>query len=132
MQTVELKSEKRDLSTKGALRQTRVAGRVPAVVYGGGKDPSTAAVDAKELSKLLTAHGANALVNLKGAAGTDLVLIKEIQRDVIGHQPIHIDFRRISLTEKLEVSVPFHVVGEAPGVKLQGGILELILHDLRV
>lgn len=132
MQTVELSSEKRDLSTKGALRQVRVGGRVPAVVYGGGKDPLTVAIDAKEFTKLLKAHGSNALVNLKGGSSADVVLIKEIQRDVLSHQAIHVDFRRISMTETLEVSVPFHVVGEAPGVKLQGGILELILHELRV
>jgi large subunit ribosomal protein L25 len=131
MQTIELKSEKRDLSTKGALRQAREAGNVPAIIYGGGKEPATAAVNAKEFLKLLKTHGGNALVTLKGAS-SDLVVVKEIQRDVISHEAIHVDFRRISLTEKLEVSVPFQVTGEAPGVKLQGGILELVLHDLRV
>jgi large subunit ribosomal protein L25 len=132
MQTVELTSQKRDLSTKGALRQVRVSGRVPAVVYGGKKDPSVLSVDAKEFVRLLTAHGRNVLVNLKSDGGTELTLVHDLQRDVLSHQPIHIDFRRISLDEKIEVSIPLHVKGEAPGVKLQGGILEHILHELRV
>jgi large subunit ribosomal protein L25 len=132
MQTVELSIEKRDISTKGALRQVRLNGGVPAVVYGGGKEPATASVNAKEFVKLLKGHGLNALVNLKSASGSDVVLIKEIQRDVLGHQAIHVDFRRISMTEKLEISVPLRVAGEAPGVKLHGGILEMVIHALPV
>jgi large subunit ribosomal protein L25 len=132
MQTVELASKKRDVSTKGALTSLRAEGRVPAVVYGGGKPPTVASVDAKELLKLLKAHGRNAVVSLKVEGGEEIALIQEIQRDIISHQPIHADFRRVSATDKLEVSVPLVVKGEAPGVKTQGGILEHMLHDIRV
>jgi large subunit ribosomal protein L25 len=132
MQTVELNTQKRDLTTKGGLRQVRLAGRIPTAVYGGKKDPANVSIDAKDFLKMMTAHGHNVLVNLKSEAGTDLALVQEVQRDVITRAPIHVDFRRISMTDKIEVSVPLHVKGEAPGVKLQGGILELILHDLRV
>lgn len=132
MQTVELSTQKRDLSTKGALRQVRLAGRVPSIVYGGKKNPSISSVDTKEFLKMMTTHGHNVLVNLKSEEGTDLALVLEVQRDVLTRAPIHVDFRRISMSEKIEISVPLHVKGEAPGVKLQGGILELIVHDLRV
>lgn len=110
----------------------RLEGRVPAVIYGGGKPPTVASVDAKEFLKLLKAHGRNAVVSLKVEGGEEIALIQEIQRDIISHQPIHADFRRVSATDKLEVSVPLVVKGEAPGVKTQGGILEHMLHEVRV
>lgn len=132
MQTVELKGKKRDLSTKGALRRLRTEGEVPAVVYGGQKSPSVLAVSNKELQALLKTHGANVLVNLKLDSQAETVLVKEVQRDILTRSFIHIDFQRISMTEKIEVSVPVHVKGEAPGVKLSGGILEHILRELRV
>jgi large subunit ribosomal protein L25 len=70
-------------------------------------------------------------------AGTDIgagetVLLKDLQRDFLTHNIVHVDFQRVSMTEKLEVNVPLHIVGEAPGVKLSGGILEHILRELRV
>ena len=132
MQTVELTSQKRDISNKGALRTLRVDGQIPAVIYGSKKEAIHAAVNAKEFAKILKAHGRNVLVQLKTDGGLETALVQEVQRDIITHHPIHVDFRRVSLTEKLEVSVPLLVKGEAPGVKTQGGILETILHDLRV
>jgi len=132
MQTVEIDVKKRDLATKGALRTLRVTGQVPAVVYGGAKKPASLSIDGKEFYKLLKTHGLNMLMNLKVDGAKETVLVKEVQRDPIGRQPVHIDFQRISMTKKLEVSVPVHVKGEAPGVKLGGGILEHILREIRV
>jgi large subunit ribosomal protein L25 len=71
-------------------------------------------------------------MNLKLGDGAEMVLLKDVQRDVLSHDVIHVDFQRISMTEKLEVNVPLHVAGEAPGVKVGGGILEHILRNLRV
>lgn len=132
MPTVELAGKKRDTTTKSALRSLRVTGEVPAIVYGGKKSSVALSVQAKEFLQHLKAHGLNVVMNLKLDKDTETVLVKEIQRDVITRQPIHVDFQRISLTEKIEVSVPVHVSGEAPGVKLSGGILEHILRELRV
>src|SRR5262245_25756837 len=123
MKTVELKAEKRDLSTKGALRTLRVKGQVPAVVYGGKKSPSPAAVNGKEFLQVMKGHGANTVLSLKIGADAETVLVKDLQRDLLSHEIAHIDFQRISLTEKIEVNVPLHVKGEAPGVKLAGGIM---------
>jgi len=132
METVELKGEKRELKTKGELRQLRLAGRLPAVIYGGRKDSYPLTVNAKEFAALLKEHGSNVLVNLLVGSDKETVLMKEGQRDVLTRQFIHLDFQRISLKDKIEVNVPLRVVGEAPGVKQSGGILEHILRDLRV
>jgi large subunit ribosomal protein L25 len=132
MQIVDLEAKQRELKTKGALQTIRQGGEIPAVVYGGKKNPSTVSVVAKGFQQLVKAHGENVVVNLKLGSETETVLVKEIQRDPLSRAFIHVDFQRISLTEKIEVDVPVHVKGEAPGVKLAGGILEHILREVRV
>ena len=122
----ESKSNKSQLT---ALRKDRL---IPAVVYGGKKGPLAVIVREKELLKLTKSGGANAIIHLKHAKGEDTVILKELQRHVVTHQPIHADFQRISMTDKIEVKVPLHVIGEPPGVKLHGGVLEHILRELRV
>jgi len=66
------------------------------------------------------------------AKGEDTVIVKVLQKHALTSRPIHADFQRISLTEKITVKVPIEVVGEAPGVKLQAGILERALHSLEI
>jgi len=132
MKTIELAAEERTITTQGALRTLRQAGRIPSVVYGGSKEPVSIVVDTKSLTQGLKGHGTNVLVNLKTGTNSDIVLLKDVQRDVLTHAVIHVDFQRISMTKKLEVNVPLHVVGVAPGVKLGGGILEHILREVRV
>ena len=132
MQTIELGADKREIVTKGTLRTLRVGGMIPAVVYGGKKEPANLIIEGKKLIRVLKGHGMNVLVNLKVGAGAEVVLLKDLQRDVLTHEIIHVDFQRISMTEKLDVNVPIHIKGEAPGVKVGGGIMEHILRDLRV
>jgi large subunit ribosomal protein L25 len=132
MQTIEVRAEKRTLSSKGTLSKLRLEGQIPAVVYGGEKAPENLLLNLKTLSQLLKGHGFNVLMNLKLGDGAEVVLLKDVQRDVLSHEIIHMDFQRISMTEKLEVNVPLESVGEAPGVKVGGGILEHILRNLRV
>jgi large subunit ribosomal protein L25 len=132
MQTIELGADKREIVTKGTLRTLRVGGKIPAVVYGGKKEPANLIIEGKKLIQVLKGHGMNVLVNLKVGAGAEVVLLKDLQRDVLTHEIIHVDFQRISMTEKLDVNVPIHIKGEAPGVKVGGGIMEHILRDLRV
>jgi large subunit ribosomal protein L25 len=132
MQTVELSGNKRETASGGVMRALRAKGSVPAVVYGGRKEPVSLSVDGKELLSLLKGHGMNILVSLKVGTDGDTVLLKDLQRDFVTHDIIHVDFQRISMTDTLEVNVPLRIVGEAPGVKLGGGILEHILRDLRV
>ena len=132
MQTIELTAAKRGENTKGALRQLRLAGQIPAVVYGGQKEPQRLALDLKNFVRLLKGHGTNVLMNLKLDGGAEVVLVKDVQRDVLSHDVIHVDFQRISMTEKIEVNVPLVLSGDAPGVKVGGGIMEHILRNLRV
>ena len=120
------KSRKSELS---ALRKDR---RIPAVVYGGDKPPMPVIVAEKELLRITKTGGANAIIHLQHPSGEDTVILKFLKRHVVTHQPIHADFQRISLKKKIEVKVPLRVFGEAPGVKLHGGVLEHILREVKV
>ncbi|MDP8955347.1 MAG: 50S ribosomal protein L25/general stress protein Ctc [Actinomycetota bacterium] len=117
---------------KGAARRLRANGLVPAVVYGHGADPVHLAVDARELLHLLhTDAGTNVLVNLRVDSEQLLAIPREIQRDHIKGQFIHIDFLRVARDEKIAVEVPVHLVGESHGVK-EGGVVEHHLWNVQV
>ena len=136
MQRVELEVQPRDLGEKDKKRnpnQLRAEGWIPATLYGHGK-PVSIAVNFRTLSKAILGSkaGHNALFTIKGPGESTLAVIKEIQRHLTRHHPIHVDFQRINVKEKLEISVGAHVVGESPGVKNSGGILETITREVRI
>jgi large subunit ribosomal protein L25 len=127
-----LKAEARAQSGKGAARKIRSGGRVPAVVYGRGVDPMPVSVDAKELFHLLhTDAGMNVLVDMRVNSDHFLAMPREIQRDHIKGQFLHVDFLRINRDEKIGVEVPIHLVGESHGVK-EGGVVEHHLWNLHL
>ena len=134
MEQLTLAAEPRALGTKGARNDLRRAGRVPAIVYGHGVEPVTVAVEGKSFDRVMrTAAGGAALVKLELPGGPPrTVIVKAVQRDIISRKPIHVDFQQISMTEKLEVPVPIMVVGEPEGVRTKGGVLDIIVREVRV
>jgi large subunit ribosomal protein L25 len=127
-----LETQPRDDKGKGAARRLRAKGLVPAVVYGHGAEPVHLAVDARELLQLLhTDAGTNVLVDLEVDHDQVLAIPREIQRDHIRGQFIHIDFLRVARDEKINVEVPVHILGESRGVK-EGGVIEHHLWALQV
>ena len=127
-----LKAEARSEIGKGAARKMRAGGRVPAVVYGHGVDPLPVSVDAKELFHLLhTDAGMNVLVDMRVNSDQFLAMPREVQRDHIRGQFLHVDFLRIRRDEKIGVEVPIHLVGESHGVK-EGGVVEHHLWNLHL
>ncbi len=127
-----LVAQPREDKGKGAARRLRARGLVPAVVYGHGADPMHLAVDARELLHLLhTDAGTNVLVDLHVDHDQLLAIPREIQRDHIKGQFIHIDFLRVARDEKIMVEVPVHLMGESHGVK-EGGVVEHHLWTLQV
>jgi large subunit ribosomal protein L25 len=136
MQRVELEVKPRDLGEKNTshnLSQLRNEGWIPGTIYGHG-DAVSIAVSARKLEKAVTGSkaGLNSLFTVKAPNETTLAVIKEVQRHFLRQNVIHVDFQRINEKEKLEVNVPAHPVGEAPGVKNSGGILEHITREIRV
>ena len=133
MEEIKLVAEKRDgKSTKLQLSTLRGGNRIPAVIYGGEKESIEIALSAKDLLEVRKKGGLNAIVHLQVGSTTETVIVKELQRHPVTDKPVHADFQRISLTQKIEARVPLHVVGEAPGVKHQGGVMQFELRELRV
>lgn len=127
-----LKAEARSQTGKGAARKMRAGGRVPAVVYGHGVDPLPVSVDAKELFHLLhTDAGMNVLVDMRVNSDQFLAMPREVQRDYIRGQFLHVDFLRIKRDEKITVEVPVHIIGDSHGVK-EGGVVEHHLWNLQL
>src|ERR1041385_58152 len=135
MAEVTLEVSRREKSGKEIAKKLRAAGKVPAVVYGGGKKPVAIEVDRKAVSELVQKgeHGVRSIFLLK-MAGTDQqrhAMIKDIQIDPVSRRMTHIDFVRVVMDEVVRVTVPVHVVGTAAGVK-EGGILDWQVRDLHV
>ncbi len=127
-----LQATKRDAAGKGAARKTRAAGRVPGVVYGHGMDPVAVDVDARELFHILhTEAGSNVLIDLRVGDDRHLTLPREIQRDHIRGQFLHVDFLAVRRDQVIAVDIPVELVGESHGVK-EGGVIEHHLWEVKV
>lgn len=127
--------EPREGTGKGFARRLRVAGRIPAVVYGHGKESVSLTLDAHVLEAMLRkSHaGLNTLIELEGDANVagKTVLVKDLQRDPVRGFVIHADLFEIDTTERISVSVPVHVTGTAEGVTL-GGLLDHVLREIEL
>jgi large subunit ribosomal protein L25 len=135
MATLSLKTERRSEVGKGVARKLRMTGQIPAVYYGRGEDPIALVVGLKELEDVIhTAEGSNVIVDLKvgGDAPERKALIREIQRDPVMGNILHLDLQHISLTERIVVEVPVVLLGVPTGVKDGGGILEHLLREVEV
>ena len=130
MKEAVLEAETRSVAKRSELKNLRSKGMIPAVFYGKKDEAVSLAVPLKKFNEIIHSGGANVLVSLKLKDGTKTAIIKEVQRDMISQVPIHIDFQAVSLSEKVQVSVPLHVVGVAPGVKLSGGILQHLMREV--
>jgi large subunit ribosomal protein L25 len=128
-----LSAELRTGTGKGVNRKLRVAGKIPAVVYGKGRAAQSVTLDPKALETLLHKSGAglNTLIDLSVGGRTDTVLVKELQRHPVYGEYLHVDFFQVDLTQKITVSIPIHFIGKAKGVEF-GGILDHPLRELEV
>jgi large subunit ribosomal protein L25 len=119
---------------KNAARRLRASGRIPAIVYGGKKDALAVSVDPKTLLKVLRSEsGRNTILSLDlGDAGKASAILKSWQVDPINEKFIHADFYRIAMDVAIRVKIPILAKGEARGVKVDAGILEVIMRELEV
>lgn len=128
---VELRTE----TGKGVARKLRAEGRIPAVLYGKGKDTLSLTLQANVLERLLKAShaGLNTLIDLEGASEVSgkTVLVKELQRHPFAGSLMHADLFEIDTSSKIQVSVPIRLEGAPTGVKL-GGVLEHMMRELEL
>ena len=127
-------AEVRTSRGKNEARRTRVAGNIPAVVYGAFQDPVSIAVSPKELSKIIRSNtGLNTIFTLAIAGGENTpVMVVDRQVDPIKGTLLHADLKRIDLTKRIRVTVPVVTQGEPAGVKVQGGLLEIISRSVEI
>lgn len=127
-------AEVRTSRGKNEARRTRVAGNIPAVVYGAFQDPVSVAVNPKELSKIIRSNtGLNTIFTLAIAGGESTpVMVVDRQVDPIKGTLLHADLKRIDLTKRIRVTVPVVTQGEPAGVKVQGGLLEIISRSVEI
>ena len=119
---------------KNAARRVRVAGKIPAVIYGPGSEPVAVEVDPKQISRILfseTGHNTIFDVEIPGQA-TAKAMIVDFQREPIKDQLIHIDLKRIALDKVLRVKVRVKLMGVPIGVKTEGGILDQVLREVEI
>src|SRR5882672_5403474 len=118
---------------KNEARRLRASGRVPAVVYGAKKDAVAVSVDPKHISKILrSASGHNTIFDLQVGSEKTKAMIVDWQYEPLKGKLLHIDMKRIAMDEKIRVKVPIHLVGEAAGVKTQGGIMDQVLREVEI
>lgn len=127
-------AEVRTSRGKNEARRTRAAGNIPAVVYGAYQDPVSVAVNPKELSKIIrSSTGLNTIFMLAIAGGENTpVMVVDRQVDPIKGLLLHADLKRIDLTKRIKVTVPVGTSGEPAGVKVQGGLLEIISRSIEI
>lgn len=131
MDRMELEVTTRPSMTKGERNQMRSEDMVPAVIYGRGDDNLSLVVDGRTLRQVLSTGGSNVLLDLKVKSKgkktlQETVMFKDIQRDMLVQDRImHVDFIRISMTDKIEVAVHLNFIGEPEGIE-EGGVLSLV------
>ena len=134
-QTVQLSAEPRAPGRKAAVKAVRNAGKVPAVIYGHGRDTAPLAVNAAELTRLLEKIEPESTIvelTVQGGRGAVKALIREIQRDPLKDIVLHIDFLEIHADEAITLEVPIHLTGIPEGVRNQGGTLDQVLRTVAI
>jgi large subunit ribosomal protein L25 len=134
METFTVEGNIRETRGKNAARRTRMAGMVPAVLYGARKESVSLAVNAKQVARILRSEtGHNTIFSVSVAGGSEeRAMLKDWQVDPVTNKLLHVDLLRIAMDVRMRVRVPVHTFGEPQGVKLQGGVFEMVTREVEL
>jgi large subunit ribosomal protein L25 len=133
MEQIIVEGKPREDRGKNAARRRRQGGEVPAVLYGGKGGPLPLALNTKQLSALLRSEsGQNTVFQVRLPGGDEPAMVKDWQVDPVKGSLLHVDMVRVAMDVRVRVRVPVHTFGEAQGVKLQGGIFEMVTRDVEI
>ncbi|MGC2475771.1 MAG: 50S ribosomal protein L25 [Candidatus Sulfotelmatobacter sp.] len=133
LETNVLEAQTREPGSKNQAKRVRRDGKIPAVVYGAGKDSQPITVDPRVVTRILNSEsGHNTIFDLALGGEKTKAMIVDWQYEPIKGRLLHIDLKRIALDKVLRVSVPIELTGEAAGVKQEGGILEQMLREVEI
>lgn len=127
-------AEVRETRGKNAANRTRAVGKIPAVAYGAFKEAVSLAVSPKDILQVLrskTGHNTIFDLDIQGVEQTPVMIVDE-QYDPVKGNLLHVDLKRIDLSKRIRVSVPVTTSGEAKGIKLQGGLLEVVTRQVEI
>ena len=128
---VDLQARERQERGKNAARRLRASGMVPAVLYGDGSGATALAVPDRVVDYTLHHLGDNALYDIDMGSGGSTARIVDVQRDPVSGRLVHVDFAPVNMRERIQVTVPLHVVGEAPGAE-EGGVLQQVAYEVQI
>jgi len=136
MKSVSLNAAPRVLARRAGAKALRAGGRIPAIIYGQQAPPQNLELKTKEMEDLIHhSVSENILVDLAvkdDARPKRLALVQEVQHHPLTGKVLHVDFHEVAEDEKVVILVPVETVGEAEGVKTQGGVLEHVLFKIKV
>src|ERR1700730_8933225 len=133
MEQIIVEASPRETRGKNAARRVRLTGQVPAVIYGGKGKSQALEVNAKQLSAILrSASGHNTIFKIKVKDLEETAIVKDWLVDPVKGHLLHVDLLRIAMDVRMRVKVPVHTFGEAQGVKLQGGVFEIVTREVEI
>ncbi|HUN61330.1 MAG TPA: 50S ribosomal protein L25 [Candidatus Sulfotelmatobacter sp.] len=133
MAQIIVQGEPRNLRGKNAARRLRVTGNVPATLYGGKKDAVSLAVNSKQVTTILRSEtGHNTLFQVEFAGKQEPAIVKDWQVDPVTGRLLHVDLLRVAMDVRMRVKVPVHTFGDPSGVKVQGGVYEVVAREVEV
>lgn len=133
MDQITVEAKPREDRGKNAARRMRRQGHVPAVLYGGDGKSLTLAVNTKQLAAIMRSQsGHNTIFKVKLPTGEQSAMLKDWQVDPLLGTLLHVDLLRVAMDVRMHVMVPVHTFGEAQGVKLQGGIFEMVTREVEI
>jgi len=133
MEQIIVQAAPRETRGKNAARRVRRTGQVPAVLYGGKDGAQTLEVNAKQVTAILRSPmGHNTIFKVKVDGTEQPAILKDWQVDPVRGHLLHVDLMRIAMDVRVRVNIPVHAFGEAQGVKLQGGIFEMVTREVEI
>src|SRR5437667_2796938 len=123
----------RESRGKNEARRLRVTGKVPAILYGAKGEALSLAVSAKQLGQILrSTTGHNTLFQVALAGKEQPAIVKDWQVDPVSGNLLHVDLLRVAMDVRMRVKVPVHTFGEPSGVKVQGGVFEVVTREVEI
>ncbi|HTZ48618.1 MAG TPA: 50S ribosomal protein L25 [Verrucomicrobiae bacterium] len=133
MAQIIVQGEPRNLRGKNAARRLRVTGNVPATLYGGKQDAVALAVNSKQVTAILRSDtGHNTLFQVEFGGKQQPAIVKDWQVDPVSGRLLHVDLLRVAMDVRMRVKVPVHTFGDPAGVKVQGGVYEVVAREVEV
>ncbi len=133
MEQIIVEATPRDTRGKNAARRMRCAGQIPAVLYGGSGEPQAVTVNTKQVAGILRSEsGHNTIFTVKLNGSEHKAILKDWQVDPAKGSLLHVDMLRIAMDVRMHVKVPVHTFGEPQGVKMQGGIFEMVTREVEI